>query len=518
MPLGALSGVPGLRGFLSGQEIDERQAMAQLQQFGAAQGIAAKLRDEDREQQFRGALSAAKTPEEQVAVAARFGTPAGILQHADRQATTEATKAANLARLTQAATQNDAMMQFRVSQAKDAKEKDAAIAAHRQLADQIAAERLKYDTGATVAVPPLPAPTGKPWTPAEGVGFNFGGVSGTVPDEAAALALGRSMGFGGGQAPAAPAARPVSAPVQPQAMPEQGAAPTFPSYQGYIPPQNPDTELRRLGGGTPAPAVAPLTPQPPAVAVMPSEIARLPKKQQDAWTLQQGKASIAGAGKLTPEALVDVASQYLAGDRQAISGFARDQATKSAIQNEISKQMREKGWKGPDVAAQMADFAGIMSGSRTVGTRAAQIELASSEADKMIDIAREQSKKFERTQFVPVNVAIKAYETNTGAPEVKAFGAAVNSLVNVYARAISPSGVPTVSDKDHAREMLSTVDSPAQFQAVTDVMRQEMKAAREAPSEVRRATRSAVTGAAPAAGFDTDKERRYQEWKARQQK
>lgn len=212
--------------------------------------------------------------------------------------------------------------------------------------------------------------------------------------------------------------------------------------------------------------------------------------------------SIAGAGQFTPEALRMTAEQYLAGDRQAVAGYARNASARIALQNEIVKLAKEKGWKGADVAAQMADFQGIMSGSRTVGTRAAQIELASSEAEKMIDIVIEKSKGFDRTSFVPLNKALRAFETQTGQPEVKAFGAAINSLVNVYARAISPSGVPTVSDKEHAREMLAQADSPEQVAAVMDVMRQEMKAARSAPVDVRAATRRAVTGAgepAPAA-------------------
>jgi hypothetical protein len=209
--------------------------------------------------------------------------------------------------------------------------------------------------------------------------------------------------------------------------------------------------------------------------------------------------SIAGAGQFTPEALRMTAEQYLTGDRQAIAGYARNATARIALQNEIQKVAKEKGWSGADVAAQMADFAGIMSGSRTVGQRAAQIELASSEAEKMIDIVLQRSKAFERTQFVPINAALRAFETQTGQPEVKAFGAAINSLVNVYARAISPSGVPTVSDKEHAREMLAQADSPAQVQAVMDVMKQEMKAARAAPGDVRTATRRAVTGNEPAA-------------------
>lgn len=205
--------------------------------------------------------------------------------------------------------------------------------------------------------------------------------------------------------------------------------------------------------------------------------------------------AMAGGGEFSPEALRMTAEQYLTGDRQAIQGYARNSAARIALQNEISKLAKEKGWTGADIAAQMADFAGIMSGSRTVGNRAAQISLASSEADKMIGIVKEQAKRFDATNFVPWNRALKAFETNTGEPGIKAYGASINSLVNVYARAISPSGVPTVSDKEHAREMLSTIDSPAQVDAVLGVLRQEMRAARESPGEVRADLRKAITGA-----------------------
>ncbi len=219
--------------------------------------------------------------------------------------------------------------------------------------------------------------------------------------------------------------------------------------------------------------------------------------------------SLAGTGTLEPETLTQVAEQYLAGDRQAIQGYARNAQARAALQNEIAKQARAKGWSGADIAAQMADFTGTMAGSRTVGTRAAQISLAATEAEKMIPVAEAASKAFERSQFVPANVALKAFQTQTGKPEVLAFGAALNSLVNVYARAISPSGVPTVSDKDHAREMISTIHSPEQFAAVMGIIRQELKIAKEAPGLVKDATRQRVSpgvateapAAAPTSGW-----------------
>jgi hypothetical protein len=215
---------------------------------------------------------------------------------------------------------------------------------------------------------------------------------------------------------------------------------------------------------------------------------------------QVGSASIAGSADLSPEALRFTAEQYLTGDRQAVIGYARNASARVALQNEIVKVAKERGMSGSEVAAKMADFAGIMSGSRTVGTRAAQIELASSEALKMIDIVKNTSGAFSRTNFVPWNRVIEQYDKQTGKPEVMALGAAINSLVNVYARAVNPSGVATISDKDHAREMLARIQSPEQIDAVLGIMQQEMAAARAAPLDVREATRQAVTGERAAPG------------------
>lgn len=222
--------------------------------------------------------------------------------------------------------------------------------------------------------------------------------------------------------------------------------------------------------------------------------------------------SIAGVGQLEPDTLKQVAEQYLAGDRQAIQGYARNAQARAALQNEIAKQARAKGWSGSDIAAQMADFAGTLAGSRVVGQRAANISLAATEAEQMIGVAEQTSKAFDRTNFVPANMALKAFQENTGQPEVKAFGAALNSLVNIYARAINPNGIATVSDKEHARELIRTIDSPQQFDAVMGVLRQELNIAKKAPQAVKDATRERVSptgGAEPASeirDFATEEE------------
>lgn len=214
--------------------------------------------------------------------------------------------------------------------------------------------------------------------------------------------------------------------------------------------------------------------------------------------------SIAGAGDLRPDTLQFLAKQYLTGDRQAVAGFARSATARIAIQNAIVDEAKAQNLSPEQTAAQIADFAGTMAGSRTVGQRAANISLAATEAQEMLAIVKETSDEFARTDFVPWNMALKAWETNTGDPKIAKFGASVNALVNVYARAINPTGVPTVSDKEHARAVLNTVQAPAQVDAVLGIIRRELEIAKKAPLAVREATRERVAGPAAPRGPTTE--------------
>ena len=230
---------------------------------------------------------------------------------------------------------------------------------------------------------------------------------------------------------------------------------------------------------------------------MPPEIASSPRRVQQQWLLQQTRPSIAGVGAFTPATLEFTAKQYLAGDRQAAQGFARSATARIALQNAIVEEATKQGLGPREVAAQMADFAGIVAGSRTTGQRAANIALAATEAEEMLGIVKEQSMQFPRGNFVPWNMALRAYESGTGSPEIAAFGASVNALVNVYARAINPTGVPTVSDKEHARAVLNTVQSQEQVDAVLGIIRRELEIAKRAPATVRKATTRSITGSSP---------------------
>lgn len=241
---------------------------------------------------------------------------------------------------------------------------------------------------------------------------------------------------------------------------------------------------------------------------MPPEIARAPKAVQDKWLLGQTKPSIAGGGLLTPKALEFTARQYLTGDRQAAQGYARNATARIALQNAIVDEAGRQGLSPEQTAAKMAEYSGLVSGARTTGQRSANISLAANEASEMIDIVKETSAKFNRGNFVPWNMAIRAYERGTGSPEIAEFGASLNALVNVYARSINPTGVPTRSDKEHAREVLNSVQSPAQVEGVLKIIGRELEIAKRAPAMVQEATRNNIIGKGK---LSDEKEARYQE-------
>jgi hypothetical protein len=210
---------------------------------------------------------------------------------------------------------------------------------------------------------------------------------------------------------------------------------------------------------------------------------------------------------LDPETLTSMAQQYLAGDKSVMQNLGRGaqgSANIVALRREITAQAKAQGMSGPAIAAKMAEFAGTMAGQRTAGTRIANVEMAANEAESLIPLARQASADVARSGLLPFGKMQMMFDNQTNDPKMRQFVAANNSLVNVYARAISPSGVPTVADKEHAREMLSTAMDHKSYLAVLDQMQREIGAARSAPQAVRKAFNGAVTGqemhgAAPAA-------------------
>lgn len=208
------------------------------------------------------------------------------------------------------------------------------------------------------------------------------------------------------------------------------------------------------------------------------------------------------ASQIPPETLNFMARQALKGDTSVFQNIGRGaQGSRNIglLRNEMQRIAKDEGISPEELAVRNAEYFGVKAGERTLGTRTANMGMAVNEANQMADLVTQASAKVPRTRFQPANKAIVAYEKNTGDTSVREFGAALNSFINAYARAISPTGVSTVNDKEHAREMLSTADSHDQVKAIIGQLRKEMEAARKAPGATRQEFRDAVMGNKPEA-------------------
>lgn len=174
-------------------------------------------------------------------------------------------------------------------------------------------------------------------------------------------------------------------------------------------------------------------------------------------------------------------------------GLARS-GVGAKLVSEVMKEVPKGNTQPADVIANQAELVGIKAGQRTIGTKQAQIEMAVTEAKNMAPLALQASNAVDRTKYPTLNSFLLAAEKGTGDENVVRLGVATNSLINIYARAINPTGVATVSDKDHARELLAAAWSKGQYAAGVDQLMKELAAAQKSPPQVRGAMREAITG------------------------
>lgn len=199
-----------------------------------------------------------------------------------------------------------------------------------------------------------------------------------------------------------------------------------------------------------------------------------------------------GEASVDPKTLEFMARQYMAGDTSVLTNLGRGaQGAQNviALRKEIARLNTESGLSGSDQAMRNAEMFGVKAGQRAVGTRGAAIELAATEFKQILPVVLDASKSVSRTNYPDLNKIIQAFEEKTGDPNIVKFGGGINTLINIYARAINPTGVPTVEDKKQAREILQKAWSQGQFEAATGMMVQEIDAALTSPDKVRDAMR-----------------------------
>lgn len=214
----------------------------------------------------------------------------------------------------------------------------------------------------------------------------------------------------------------------------------------------------------------------------------------DARQESQGNAE----PSLDAETLTTMAQQYLAGDKSVMQNLGRGaqgSANIVALRQAITQEAKAKGMTGPQIAAAMADYQGMTAGLRTSANISARVENAISEAKELAPLAIEAGRNVARSGFLPFGKVGVMFDTQTNDPALKKFATANNGLVSAYAGAMARGQKPTVSDYDHAREILAAAQSQAAYEATVNQMFAEMDAASRAPKNVREHLRGEIGGA-----------------------
>jgi hypothetical protein len=217
------------------------------------------------------------------------------------------------------------------------------------------------------------------------------------------------------------------------------------------------------------------------------------------------KVKMSEGGKFTEEDASWLAEQYIAGDKSVMVGLGRGaQGPQNIImvRHAIASEAKAQGMKPADLAARLAEYTGFVSEQRALGTQQANVEMASSEAQQMIQNARGASDDtaVSRAHALGWNKIEQWTEKQVQDPKLASLKAATTAVVNTWARAINPKGVATVSDKEHGYELLNQAQDKATYDAVLDRFQQETEASLAAPASAKSRLHDAfMSGLAPTA-------------------
>lgn len=192
---------------------------------------------------------------------------------------------------------------------------------------------------------------------------------------------------------------------------------------------------------------------------------------------------------IAPETADWLAEQVLAGNSKALVNLGRGaqgSANILAIQDRVAQKAKDRGLDASDALAAVARQQGYGAQERSMGTRVAALAVAATEAEKGLNLVKEASSKVYRNGFVPIAQLQEVYRKNTNDPDYRSFVAAQTSFINMYARAISPTGVPTVHDKEKAYTMLNSAYDQKSYDAVLDMLGREIQIAKNAPIDARK--------------------------------
>jgi hypothetical protein len=200
---------------------------------------------------------------------------------------------------------------------------------------------------------------------------------------------------------------------------------------------------------------------------------------------------------IDPKRLAFMVDQALKGDTSVYQNLGRGKqgaANLLQLRGAVADEAQRRGLTGADLAAINADYQGQKAGLRSASQISAKVENAGAEADQLAPLAIAAGRNVARSGFLPFGRAQVMFNNQTNDPEMNRFATANIGLATAYAGAMARGGKATVTDNEHARELLSTAKSQEAYEAIVNQMQQEIAAAKRAPRQVRDNLRNDIAG------------------------
>jgi hypothetical protein len=206
---------------------------------------------------------------------------------------------------------------------------------------------------------------------------------------------------------------------------------------------------------------------------------------------QQQIAEAKAGPELSQEAIDLLADRVRAGDDRALTNLGRGiQGAREVkrVQAAVAEREANSIPINPQAYQIMSNRAQQSANSKALGSQAvreANVRSSINEADKTFPMLEQASAALPRTNYPLVNKAIESYRTNTGSPEQRQFGAAIQASITAYSQAMSRTGANTVHAQQHAEALFSKADGHEAIKATIQQLHKEMEAALAAPEETR---------------------------------
>lgn len=197
--------------------------------------------------------------------------------------------------------------------------------------------------------------------------------------------------------------------------------------------------------------------------------------------LSAKKAGMGTDSAYSPELLNSLTDRLEAGDTSWKTGMARIPGLIKAVEENSANRGAARRAADPevkpaqDILQNRANQAGRVKEQSTLGTASANNSLYGNVAAATMQTAIEKSAAVDRTRYVPINKLLQTAQTAISDPALAELRTATNTLVNDYAKATTPVGVPTDAKAAHARELLDLAMDHTAYEKVVRLMHREIE-------------------------------------------